>query len=67
MPPGVTFHVGSWTFRPGDDVPPELESRLPEEVRIKAGKARAVPEPEAKADDSIVMDAFSPSGRKRDR
>lgn len=50
LPAGVTFHFGSWTYRPGDDVPPELESRLPEEVRIQAGKARAVPEPEAHED-----------------
>lgn len=47
LPPGVTFHFGSWTFRPGDDVPPELESRLPEEVRLAAGKAKSSPTPEA--------------------
>ena len=66
MPEGVTFYFASWTFRPGDEVPPELESRLPEEVRILAanpagaGRVRAVPEPEADGGAS-----FSPGGRRK--
>lgn len=63
LPAGVTFHFGSWTYRAGDEIPAEIESRLPEEVRLAAlGVALAAPPgPVAEAEPA----PFSPGGRRR--
>lgn len=49
LPPGVTVHIRALVFRGenGDEVPPELEAEVPEEVRLRCQPA--APRPQARA------------------
>jgi len=48
LPPGVTFHWQARIYVEGDEIPPELEAKLPGELRTQPDVAAARPQAKAK-------------------